>query len=172
MSTAYHPKTDGASECTNKTIIQALRFHVAQNQKGWVHALPQVRFDLMNMINCSTGFTPFQLHMGQSLRLLHPLIPSTPNTEEERLAEELILQVHEDVCEAQDNLILARVSQAAQANKTRSEEPKFKVGDFVLLNTCNRRREYQQKRDGRTAKFMPRFDGKYKVVVLQLAIED
>ena len=28
MSTAYHPKSDSASECTNKTVIQAIRFAV------------------------------------------------------------------------------------------------------------------------------------------------
>ncbi len=51
MSTVYHPETDGTSERTNKTIVQALWFHVERNQKGWVRALPRVRFDLMNMIN-------------------------------------------------------------------------------------------------------------------------
>ncbi|GBE87360.1 Transposon Tf2-11 polyprotein [Sparassis crispa] len=31
MSSAYHPQTDGASERSNKTVIQALRYHVARN---------------------------------------------------------------------------------------------------------------------------------------------
>jgi len=39
-STAYHPQTDGSSEHTNKTVIQVLRYHVEQNQWGWVRALP------------------------------------------------------------------------------------------------------------------------------------
>ena len=62
MSSAYHPETDGASERTNKTVIQALRFHVQRNQKGWVKALPLVRFNYMNV--------EFQLGgsiLGQSL---------------------------------------------------------------------------------------------------------
>jgi len=29
MSSAYHPQKDGASERTNKTVNQALRYHVA-----------------------------------------------------------------------------------------------------------------------------------------------
>jgi hypothetical protein len=41
-SSAYHPQTDGASERTNKTVIQTIRFHVERNQKGWVRALPRV----------------------------------------------------------------------------------------------------------------------------------
>ncbi|EDR02339.1 reverse transcriptase-RNase H-integrase [Laccaria bicolor S238N-H82] len=40
LSTSYHPETDGASERTNKTVNQALRFHVERNQMGWVRALP------------------------------------------------------------------------------------------------------------------------------------
>ena len=66
LSTAYHPETDGASEHTNKSVNQALRFHIEWNQLGWVHALPRIQFDLMNMINKSTGFMPFQLCMGHS----------------------------------------------------------------------------------------------------------
>ena len=61
MSSVYHPQTDGASERTNKTINQALCYHVAWNQKGWVQALPCIHFDLMNTMNKSTGFSPFQL---------------------------------------------------------------------------------------------------------------
>jgi len=63
MSTAYHPETDGASERTNKTVNQMLRYHVERNQSGWVRALPLVRFNIMNTINKSTGFSPFQLRM-------------------------------------------------------------------------------------------------------------
>jgi len=66
LSTAYHPEMDGASERTNKTINQALRYHVEQNQLGWARALPRIRFDLMNTVNKLTGFTPFQLCMGRS----------------------------------------------------------------------------------------------------------
>jgi hypothetical protein len=76
LSTAYHPETDGSSERTNKTVNQALRYHVEQNQLGWVRALPRIRFDLMNTVNKSTGFTPFQLRMGRSPRIIPPLVPA------------------------------------------------------------------------------------------------
>jgi hypothetical protein len=49
MSSAYHLETDGASERSNKTINQSIRYHVRHNQKGWVHVLPKIRFDLMNL---------------------------------------------------------------------------------------------------------------------------
>ena len=33
MSSAYHPETDGSSECTNKTVNQLLRYYVDHEQK-------------------------------------------------------------------------------------------------------------------------------------------
>jgi hypothetical protein len=66
MSTTFHPKTDGASERSNKTINQMLHYHVRRNQKGWVAALPCICFQIMNTVNASTGFSGFQLHLGHS----------------------------------------------------------------------------------------------------------
>jgi len=74
MSSAYHPQTDGASEWTNKTVNQCIQFHVERNQKGWVKALPQVHFHIMNSVNASTGFSPFQLQLGCSPHVLPPLL--------------------------------------------------------------------------------------------------
>ena len=61
MSSAYHPESDGSSERSNKTIVQAIRYHVQRDQKGWVRCLPLLRFQMMNSINASTGFSGFQL---------------------------------------------------------------------------------------------------------------
>jgi hypothetical protein len=73
MSSSYHPETDRSSEHLNKLIIQSLCYHVEQNQKGWAKVLPLVCFNLMNTINVSTGFSPFQLHMGCLLHLIPPI---------------------------------------------------------------------------------------------------
>lgn len=90
MSTAYFSETEGSSEQTNKTIVQALSYHVTHNQTGWVYTLPHVQFDLMNILNHSTIFTPFQLHLGHFPCLLPPLIPSTIFNNDEDTVEALI----------------------------------------------------------------------------------
>jgi hypothetical protein len=77
LSSSYHPQTDGSSERTNKTINQCIRYHVRRNQKGWVQALPRVRFNIMNSVNASTGFSNFQIRLGRSPRLIPPLVPNT-----------------------------------------------------------------------------------------------
>ena len=82
LSSSYHPETDGSSERSNKTINQCIRYHVRRNQNGWVRALPRIRFDIMNSVNASTGFSNFQIRMGRSPHLIPPLVPNslTPMT--------------------------------------------------------------------------------------------
>ena len=167
MSTSYHPETDGASERTNKTVNQILRFHVDRNQSGWVRSLPRVRFAIMNTINRSTGYSPFQLRMGRSPRVLPPLTRDATK-EESKIPEgfqavEMFRQLELDVMDAQDRLLAAKVNQAHYTNQDRGAEVKYEVGDLVLMSTENRRRAYKSKGDGRVAKFMPRFDGPYEV---------
>jgi len=72
-STSFHPQSDGSSERTNKTLVQSLRFHVERNQKGWVAALPRIRFNYMCTKNKSTGYSPFMLRFGRDPIVLPPL---------------------------------------------------------------------------------------------------
>jgi hypothetical protein len=168
MSTSYHPETDGASERTNKTVNQILRYHVDRSQTGWVKALPHVRFMIMNTVNKSTGYSPFQIRMGRSPRILPPLVPDIARTESKTTegfrAVELFQQLEENVMDAQDALLAAKINQAYYANDRRAPEVEYKKGDMVLMSTENRRRTYKSKGDGRVAKFMPRFDGPYEIV--------
>ena len=165
LSTAYHPKSDGASERTNKTVNQALRYHVERNQMGWVRALPKIRFDMMNTVNKSTGFTPFQLCMGRSPRIIPPLVPAKSSaTVTDIDAWHVIGKLETGVLEAQDNLLKAKLSQACQANKNHTLTFPFTVGSRVRLSTLHRRKEYKAKGEKRIAKFMPHYDGPYKII--------
>src|SRR6202040_2254656 len=108
MSSSYHSQTDGSSECSNKTINQSLRYHVDRSQRGWVRALPRIRFNLMNSVNVSTGFSNFQLHLGRAPRLIPPIVPADlPESLRSAAtrAEDLISRIKTDVLEAQDNLV-------------------------------------------------------------------
>ena len=163
LSTSYHPETDGSSERTNRTVIQCIRFAVERDQLGWVKALLKIRFDIMNTVNKSTGFSPFQLRFGRSPRVLPPLFPSEITTPADKLAHDLLQRMQLTVSEAQDNLISAKVSQAFHANKSRSLIFPFKVGDRVVLSTVHRRREIRANDPNRVAKFMPRFDGPFLI---------
>jgi len=152
LSSAYHPKTDGSSERSNKTINQCIRYHVRQNQKGWVRSLPRICFDIMNSVNASMGFSGFQIRLSHSPRLIPPIVPTTltPSTtiqEESVRAQELITRLHDDIAKAKDNLMQAKVFQAHFANKHRSAETPFKIGNKVMLSTLHGRQEFKQKGD-------------------------
>jgi hypothetical protein len=67
-------------------------------------------------------------------------------------------------CEAKDNLLTAKISQAAAVNRHRNTAFPFRTGDRAILSTGHRRRDYKSKDAKRVAKFMPRYDGPYKIV--------
>jgi hypothetical protein len=163
-SSSYHPESNGASERTNKTVNQCLRFHVERNQKGWVRALPRIRFQIMSTVNKSTSYTPFQLRFGRTPRIIPPLLPPPPNPSNDNInAREIIQNIQIDVDDARDNLTLAKISQSYYANSSRKNDISYNIGDKVMLSTLNRRRDYKLKGHKRAAKFMPRFDGPYVV---------
>ncbi|KAG9221805.1 hypothetical protein CCMSSC00406_0006748 [Pleurotus cornucopiae] len=66
-------------------------------------------------------------------------------------------------CDAKDSLLAAKIAQSIYANISRRQDVQFKVGDFVYLSTSNQCREYTHGSDGHVAKFMPCFDGPYKI---------
>ncbi len=125
-STSYHPQSDGSSERTNKTLIQSLRFHVERNQKGWVSALPRIHFNYMCTVNKSTGYSPFMLRFGHDPIVLPPLEPARePITQDEIDACAVIMQIYNTVKDAKDNLLVAKISQAFEANKTHDSNKKI-----------------------------------------------
>lgn len=168
MLSSFHPETDGCSEKTNKTVNQAIRYHVCWNQKGWVWALPQIRFNIMNSVNASTGLSGFQLWMGRSPHTL-PLIVLDAVPEElwgtpaAADAQEIIDRLKIDVKEAKDNLLQAKVFQSHYMNKHHGPEDIFVVGELVLISTLHRRSLYKKKGKMCVARFFPHFDGLFLV---------
>lgn len=86
-----------------------------------------------------------------------------PTSDGEDTARAVMERLTVDLLEAKDSLTAAKISQAHHANKDRAPDHEFKIGDRVLLATAHCRRDYMQKKDGRVAKFMPRFDGPFEV---------
>jgi hypothetical protein len=111
MSTVYHTQTDGVSECTNKTLNQCVQFCVEQNQKGWVCALPIIRFHIMSSVNALTGFSGFQLRMGQNPCIIPLLVPGmvSEETSETSAARSVISQIEADIAETKNALLGAKI---------------------------------------------------------------
>jgi hypothetical protein len=77
MSTAYHPKIDGQTERTNRTLEDMLRMYVGKKQHSWVKWLYLVEFAYNEKLHSSIGVSPFFALYGQECRT--PISLSTPN---------------------------------------------------------------------------------------------
>ena len=73
-STAYHPQTDGQTECVNQEVEQYIRLFTNQRQDDWDELLSMAEFQLNNLIHSSMQQTPFMLNTGQ-----HPRMGFEPN---------------------------------------------------------------------------------------------
>ena len=62
--TAYHPQTNGLSECTNQTLKAYLHAYVSYQQDNWVDYLPLMEFAFNNNVNLLTNMSPFFANFG------------------------------------------------------------------------------------------------------------
>ncbi|EJD51375.1 hypothetical protein AURDEDRAFT_24674, partial [Auricularia subglabra TFB-10046 SS5] len=107
----------------------------------------------MNTVNASTGFSGFQLKTGRSPRLIPPLAPlAAAPTPAAADAHAILKRLEDDVKEAQDNLLAAKVRQAYHANEHRGPEEVYEVGDLAMLSTEHRHRNYKRGNKKRVAK--------------------
>ncbi|CAI7908185.1 unnamed protein product [Closterium sp. NIES-53] len=73
MSSAYHPQTDGQTECLNQIVEQLLRAACKDDINKWDLHLPVLEFAYNNAKHAATRETPFFLCYGR-----HPLTPQQP----------------------------------------------------------------------------------------------
>jgi len=57
LSTAYHPETDGKTECVNQILEQYLQVYVNYQQDDWVNLLPLAEFAYNNTSHSATMVT-------------------------------------------------------------------------------------------------------------------
>ncbi|GAA5826826.1 hypothetical protein JCM3770_005418 [Rhodotorula araucariae] len=138
----FHPETDSKSERANKTAVQILR-----------HAT-----------NKSMGFSPFELVLGFRPSV-HPPVTSMPADQSVVPAVDALLADRAAKVQAAcDALAISKVREAEQANRTRTAEPDFKVGDMVMVDSSDRRSRYKTRGgDRRAAKLFARWDGPYRI---------
>jgi RNase H-like domain found in reverse transcriptase/Reverse transcriptase (RNA-dependent DNA polymerase)/Integrase zinc binding domain/Chromo (CHRromatin Organisation MOdifier) domain/Retroviral aspartyl protease/Zinc knuckle len=161
MSTSFHPETDGSSEKSNKTMIEALRHYVNLRQSDWADHLIHVEAAMNNSVNATTGRTPTELVYGAPLRLFpSPKDLAKPNIDVPAVSD-YIQRIQDNIAFARDRHAEAKTKQTTYANKSRREEPAYKVGDKAYLETKDLRLRIKKK--GRSAKFYPRYIGPFEI---------
>jgi len=161
MSTSYHPETDGSSERSNKTMIEALRHYVNLKHTNWADHLIHVEAAMNNSVNATTRMTPTEMVYGTTLRLFPSPRDLTKPNHDVPAVTDYIQKIHDNIAFARDRHAEAKTKQTMHVNKKRNPEPDYNVGEKVYLETKDLRLRIKQK--GRSAKFYSRYVGPFEI---------
>ncbi|KJZ69408.1 hypothetical protein HIM_11204 [Hirsutella minnesotensis 3608] len=129
LSTAYHPETDGQTENANAFLEQYLRQYVSFAQDDWDEWLPLAEFAARNVVNDSTGMSPFFSNTGYHPRMSfgppRPMPRAAPKDLAERGSEgnSFAVKMQEITDLLRTNLASAQASQEQFANANRTPAP-------------------------------------------------
>src|SRR6202789_2442989 len=155
MSTSFHPQTDGQTERANRNVGQIFGTIVRHDQKDWVDRVDMSEFAINASISETTKYAPFELNGGYMPSMIRELRTDEVNPQGSQAVARKAL---ENLAEAHDAIIAARVFQTSNANKRRRIEPTISRGDLVFLSTKNLNLP-----KGRARKLCPKCVGPYKV---------
>jgi hypothetical protein len=128
---AYHPQTDGQTECVNQELEGYLRIFTSQRQDNWDDLLPLGEFSHNNHIHLSTQQTPFMLNTGR-----HPHMGFEPHWPHSKLesVNEFVEHMAQGLEEARSAIAQAKDEYTMYYNRRREPAPIFKSGDRVWLD--------------------------------------
>jgi hypothetical protein len=115
---------------------------------------PFVEFTLNSSINSLSGFAPFKLNCGYMLQLT----PFPTDNIKYCGVKEFVQRLCANLVIAHNAIIEARVLSTHQANRLRTEEHPFLIGDLVYLSTANLNLPKQ-----RACKLAPKYIGPFEV---------
>jgi len=127
--TAYHPQTDGQTECVNQALEQYLRCYVDYNLSNWLDLLPSTEFAYNNQAYEEIKESLFYLEYGRHSRAGPILVKESL----QRDLNDLTYKRQEALEQAKAALTLTVERMKWYYDKKVQSVP-FKVGDKVLLN--------------------------------------
>jgi len=116
MSTSFHPETDGSSEHSNKTMIEAIHHYVNLQHTDWVDHLIHVEATMNNSINSTTGKSSTEMVFGTTLWLFpNPLDLAKP-TQDVLAVSNYIKRIQDNIAMACDHHAEAKTKQTMYTN--------------------------------------------------------
>ncbi|KAG8493251.1 hypothetical protein CXB51_010731 [Gossypium anomalum] len=129
FSTAFHPQTDGQSECVIQVLEDMLRCCILEFEGNWERYLPLIEFADNNSYQSSIKMAPYEALYGRKCRT--PLY-WTELSERKIHGIDLIREIEEKVKIIRDSLKAASDRQKSYTDLKR-KEIEFQVGDKVFL---------------------------------------
>ena len=152
----YHPQTDRLVERFNQTLKSMLRRAAIEEGKDWDKLVPYLLFAYREVLQASTGFSPFELlrDVRGPLDILRESWESSQKSDENIIS--YVLSIRDRLSKmaelVQENLSKAQARQKSWYDKN-ARDRKFQPGDpvLVLLPTA-------------TSKLLAQWQGPYQVV--------
>ncbi|XP_070576339.1 uncharacterized protein [Ptychodera flava] len=134
----YHAQGNGLTERFNGTLKAMLQRFVAEDPKEWDRYLPYLLFAYREVPQASTGFSPFELMYGRSIRGPLAVIKdqwTEKSSQEENLAQ-YVITMRERLADMRK--IVKKNMEKAQARQKRwydrgARKRSFRNGDKVLV---------------------------------------
>ena len=133
ICTAYHPQTDGQSECTNQSLEQYLCIICGEHQSNWADWPPLAQYVQNSWPSSTTKKTPYKLILGYTSHMHQPVWAMTVPGVTDRLQK-----ITENQANAQEALKHAEESMIKE-----TKYAPFKVSKQVWLEGTHLRLLYE-----------------------------
>ena len=135
LSTAFHPKMDGATERANQELETYLRIFTSFQQEDWAFQLPIAMMALNSRVSQSTGLSPFFMTHGYHQSIMDFTVheeqgSSLSPTEQGRY---LVERWRNSVDMAKAAMAVAQEAQERHSNTRRLVRDEFRLGDRLWL---------------------------------------
>jgi hypothetical protein len=149
LSMAYHPQTDGTTECVNQEIEAYLAIYCHSHPETWKKSLATMEFTHNNRRHADQPKTPFEIIQGE----LPKALPLTYKNTKFLSIDDKIKQMMTDRDKA---LAAHELAWARMTERRRNTFTPFTVGQKVWLDTRNIKTNYHKK-------MTPKREGPFKV---------
>jgi len=133
-STAWHPQTDGQTECVNQELDQYLQLFVNKQQDDWYDLLPMVEFQHNNHVHSTTQQTLFLLDTG---RLLHMGFEPQQNSSGLETVNKFTERMRTAIEEAKSAIRKTQDDMKRYYDQQKTPALVFKPGDKVFLDVSD-----------------------------------
>ncbi|KAL0540962.1 hypothetical protein IC582_020988 [Cucumis melo] len=157
FSTAFHPQTNGQTECLNQVLEDMLRACALEYPGSWDSHLHLMEFAYNKSYQATIGMAPFEALYGKCCR--SPVCWGEVG-EQRLMGPELVQSTNETIQKIRSHMHTAQSRQKSYAD-VRWKDLEFEVGDKVFLKVAPIRGVLRFERRG---KLSPRFVGPFEVL--------
>ena len=135
LSTAFHPKTDGATERANQELETYLRIFTSFQHEDWTFQLTIAMMALNSRVSQSTGLSPFFMTHGYHQSIMDFTMPEEQDSSlsPAEQGRQLVERWRNSADMAKAAMAVAQKAQERHSNTQRLVGDEFRPGDRVWL---------------------------------------